>query len=235
MKTVPERIFVTGTDTGVGKTVVSLLLMHLFLDLGLCPGYFKPVQTGCSGPDDPDCDARFIACNIAVSGEKRPVIETGSFFPAPKAPWFAARNRKERIDLSSLAIRADALHSSCSPLIVEGAGGVLVPFNSRETTPDLIRALQARTVLVARSGLGTINHTLLSLKEMDRYGIAPLGVVLVHTTQGTPDPGLVAENIEAVTRLGNVPVAGPVPWLKDCSAHLPGFRDLFAPLFRGLP
>ena len=152
-------IFITGTDTDIGKTVVSALLVSAFQQAGISAGYFKPIQTGT------DEDTPRLAGLLEMSLGQFP--EPAYRFPEPIAPYRAAAIHGVEIDLQKVAAAWTALEDRT--WIVEGAGGLLVPLNARQTTRDLIRELGLRTVLVASSRLGTINHILLSIEALEKF------------------------------------------------------------------
>jgi dethiobiotin synthase len=188
-------LFVTGTDTGVGKTVVSAALMHRYRPAVLLR-YWKPIQTGIEQDDDTADVERLGACG---SDE---LERTGIRLPRPLSPHLAAR-------LQGTAIAIDPLLSSiaaaCGSIrwIVEGAGGVLVPINQTETMADLMSVLGLPVVVVSRTTLGTINHTLLTLEALRRRALRVAGVVMVGERH--------AENRGAIEQYGNVPVLGEMP------------------------
>src|SRR5579859_5792980 len=150
-------VFVTGTDTGVGKTVVSAALMHRFRGAGRLR-YWKPIQTGIEIDDDTATVRRLGAC----SAEE--LFEQGVRLPKPVSPHLAAQWVGQRIDLVEL--RGLVGHDDDTTWIVEGAGGLLVPVNESQTMADWIASLGLPVLVVARSGLGTINHTLLTLEAL---------------------------------------------------------------------
>ncbi len=175
-------VFVTGTGTEVGKTVVSAGLVS-----ALGGDYWKPVQTGCLEDSDTDTVARLAALG---PGRAHPPAHV---YEAPLSPFEAARLEGAAIDLADFA-----LPETDRALVVEGAGGLLVPLNDRHTMADLISRLGLPCVLVALSGLGTINHTLLSLEALKARDIPVLGVVM----NGELNPA----NADAIRSFGGVPV-----------------------------
>lgn len=232
LSSVPERLFVTGTDTGVGKTVLSLLLMRYFLECGRRPFYIKLVQTGCRTPCDADSDPRFIYRHIPAMHGKDPADSTPLCFRNPKAPFFAARDEGKEIDLRIIEAHVEQAADSFSPLVMEGAGGLMVPVTGQTNMIDLIPLLGARPVIAARAGLGTINHTLLTLEALKSRGADPLGVVFMDGgAAGTPEE-MIRENIEAVERHSGVKVVGVVGKINDFStldaAHTRFLSGLFA-------
>lgn len=178
------RVFVTGTDTGVGKTVASAwLCLHSGAD------YWKPVQTGCPPDRDADEVARLSGAHIHP---ERHLLRL------PRSPAQAAAQEGLRIGLDDFN-----LPQTERPLVIEGAGGALVPLNKNETILDLIARLAAPVVVVARSGLGTINHTCLTLMALRSRNLPVLGVILC----GKPDQA----NAEAIEHFGAVRVLGRIP------------------------
>lgn len=186
-----QRFFITGTDTGVGKTVLSALLCAA---LDAC--YWKPIQTG----TDESTDSRTVA-ELAELPADRIIPETYRF-RQPVSPHLAARWATERIHLKNIEMPDVAPGTA---LIVEGAGGVLVPVNEREFMVDLMRELKLPVLLAARSTLGTINHTLLSLAALGRAGVEIAGVVLIGDRN--------VDNREAIEEYGRVRVVGEIPRL----------------------
>lgn len=203
----PSRFFVTGTDTGVGKTVVSALLCA-----ALDAIYWKPIQTGtCEGTD------RATVMRLAQLTRSRTVPEAYRFAP-PVSPHLAAERSGVRIDLRKIQMpRIDPREN----LIAEGAGGALVPINPNEVMIHLMRHLGLPVVLVARTTLGTINHTLLSLAALADAHLDIHGVVMC----GKPN----VENRAAIEHYGHVKVLGVVPPIRRINrrALLEIFRKHF--------
>lgn len=187
-------LFITGTDTGVGKTVVSAALMLRYRS-STPLRYWKPIQTGAD--DDTATVRGLAACD---EGE---ILPAGIRLREPLSPHAAARIEGSRIDLTSL--RDLAPREDVTRWIVEGAGGVLVPVNESHLMTDWITMLGLPVLIVARSGLGTINHTLLTLEALRARAITAAGVVMV----GEANPS----NRDAIERYGAVPVLGEMPRL----------------------
>lgn len=194
-------LFVTGTDTGVGKTVVSAALLQRYGQESPLR-YWKPIQTG-SPPDDDTAEVGRLA-----AGGGGTVIDGGVRLPDPVSPHLAAARAGETIDLEPLVARTAG--EPDVPWIVEGAGGLLVPINRYTLMADLIGRLGFAVLVVARSTLGTINHTLLTLEALRARSLPVAGVVMV----GEPD----RDNREAITRYGQVDVLGELPPLEPLSA-----------------
>jgi dethiobiotin synthetase len=160
----PERVFITGTDTGVGKTVISAILMA-----GLRGIYWKPVQSGL----DDVTDREWVQ-------EKTGLPDT-HFRPEtyrlklPISPHASAKREGVRIDLEKFQIPEV---ESPDHLIIEGAGGIMVPLNEGCLMRDLMKKTDSQIILVTRTSLGTINHTLLSLAELERQDLRVMAVVM---------------------------------------------------------
>jgi len=185
-----EDLFVTGTDTHVGKTVLSALLVA-----ALKGTYWKPIQTGASEGTD-----RQQVMRWAELPESRTVAECYCFDP-PVSPHLAAEASGVTIELGRIC----RPQISAVPLIIEGAGGVMVPINASELMLDLIRMLGAPVVVASRTALGTINHTVLTVRALRGAGVCVKGVVMI----GPENP----DNVRAVERYGAVPVVGRIPVL----------------------
>jgi dethiobiotin synthetase len=214
MHPVPD-LFITGTDTGVGKSVVSLLIMQLLFAGGRRPFYVKLFQTGCDHAGDVHSDARFIYEHTAALTGRDPGASVIFCHRLPRAPYYAAERSRERIDLDLVRKQVAEIRRMFSPLVIEGAGGLLVPVTREKMVVDMIKELECRLLLIARAGLGTINHTLLSLEALRHRNVEPLGVVLVDAGMPPAEPDLVDENIDAIQRFGGVPVAGVIGRIAD--------------------
>ena len=184
-----QGFFVTGTDTDVGKTLVSAWLMtHLDAD------YWKPVQAG----TEPETDAVTVRRLAELSTDR--ILPEAYVLPDAMAPHEAARRAGIRIDMAKLKPPA-----TNRLLVVEGAGGMLVPLTDEAYVIDLAAELHLPILLVARSTLGTINHTLLSIEALRRRGLPLAGVVI----NGPETP----HNRVAIERYGDVDVIAEIPWL----------------------
>lgn len=203
IKNPTKGYFVTGTDTNVGKTVLSALLVA-----ALDAVYWKPVQTGATQGTD-----RESVRTWAGASEERLLPERYIFDPAV-SPHLAAREAGVRIDLDSFEF--PDTHAGRT-WVVEGAGGVMVPLNERELMRDLMRRLGLPVVVAARTALGTINHTLLTLAALRDAHLDVRGVVLIGDEN--------IENRRAIEQFGNIPVIGHIPLLE--SIHRAELLDVF--------
>jgi dethiobiotin synthetase len=169
-------VFVTGTDTGVGKTVVTCALARGLRGAGIDVGVMKPVETGvpATGPEDA------LALRAAAGVDDPIELVCPLRFSLPAAPLVAARAEGREASMAPIREAFVALAARHALMLVEGAGGLLVPFDERTDMADLARTLGLPILIVARTALGTINHTRLTLEAADARGLDVLGVVLSH-------------------------------------------------------
>ena len=218
------RFFVTGTDTGVGKTEVSAALLASMVDLGLRPFAFKPCESG----GNVDSEALWEA-----AGRWQPRASVCLYrFRAPLAPALAACAERKQVSwrrlLSGLRAAGDG------PGVVDGAGGLFVPLDDRHDVIDLIDATGLPVVLVARAGLGTINHTVLSLDALLARHITVAAVVLVQVRRGV-DPSIATNRPELERRFPQVAFFGPVPFKPHAHTRRALIAQVLAPLVQGQP
>jgi len=198
-------LIITGTDTDIGKTVVASMLT---LALNGC--YFKPIQCGIEPETDVDTVKRLTGL-----GDDR-VLPTPIVLSQPRSPHLAA-------ELDNVTIDVDQLAPPSGSLIVEGAGGLMVPIDRHTLYIDVFARWQKPVVLVAKSELGTLNHTLLSLEALAARNIKVLGVVLV----GDDNP----DNAKTIAEMGHANILGRVPKLPQINpvVLLKVFADHFKP------
>ena len=212
-------LLVAGTDTGVGKTLVSCALLQTARRLGAPLLPFKPSESGCRGGHPRDA-----AALRSAAGRRELRLEQICPYPfrPPVAPAAAARLAGQTLSLSKI-LRAGRRLSREAPLLVEGAGGLLSPYASQLTAADLAIALDLPVLLIARNALGTINHTALALAELRRRRIPLLGLILVTTQPGRglaaqQNPALIQE-LSGTTPDAVIPYFGQRPG-PQLSAHL---------------
>jgi len=217
--------FVTGTDTSVGKTLVAAALAATLVERGVRVHAFKPVITGLE-EDRASGWPRDHELLGAVTGQELEEVAPVGFGPAV-SPHLAAELAGEPIDFDGLVRAARAAASGVDALIVEGAGGLLVPLSPGRSVRDLAAALDLPLVIAARPGLGTINHTLLTLEAARAVGLRIAGVAL---TPWPEEPTVIERsNRQTIEQLGEVEVAG-LPLVRPLDSatlaaaggHLPG-------------
>lgn len=217
--------FVTGTDTGVGKTVLAAALAAQARSEGRRVAYLKAVQTGLE-PGAPG-DAAFVE---RVAGVR--AIE-GARFPAPLAPAVAARLVGARVDVESLVALAREEAEAVDLLLVEGAGGLLVPLSDDTTMADYARRLSTDLVVATRAGLGTLNHTALTVEAARRRGLEPRLAVCGWP----PAPGITeTTNLELLATMA--PLMGVVPQVPGLDVEggvVPDVPSIVASTFEEAP
>ncbi len=217
------RYFVTGTDTGVGKTEVAAALLSLMADAGLAPGAFKPYESGCADVEKP---ADALALRAAARSDDALGTISLHRFRAQLAPGVAA----ERLGLNpswTETLKAFRAYQGRA-LVVEGAGGLLVPVDRRHQVIDFVAATHLPVLLVARAGLGTLNHTGLSVLALRERRIHLRAVVLVQATPGRD--ASIRDNVRWLERRDGVAVVGPVPFVSDAVQRRAMFRKHLRPL-----
>jgi dethiobiotin synthetase len=221
--------FVTGTDTGVGKTTISAALLRAARARGRTVAALKPAETGCDrSPDGTLLPADGLALRAACGMDDIPLEAIVPHrFATPVAPAVAARREPDRprfsVDRTRTAL--ETLRARRPDLIlVEGAGGLLVPFDEQLLAADLVRELDLPLLIVARASLGTINHTLLTIFEARRRQLRVAGVILNRTlTAKGPDE---ESNAAEIARLADVRVLGTFPHIP--SEHADATADAIA-------
>lgn len=212
-------IFVAGTGTGVGKTVVGAALLALLRAAGLDAVPMKPIQTGCEQKKGrfvaPDLEFALAISGLAPADAEKDLMTPYAFEPAC-SPHLAAKRAGVAISLRKIGECCRLLLARHDFVVVEGAGGILAPLSDTATMLDLMHAIEMPVVLVSYSGLGAINHTLLSLRELSRAGVTTLGVVF-------SDPGrepwgeVEFDNVTTIERMGQTPVLGVVQPVRNLS------------------
>lgn len=213
-------IFIAGTDTGVGKTMVTAALAAWLRAAGRDVGVMKPVHTGC----------RHSGAHADAHASNRPPPDTAVLMRAaqthdplelvtpyrlsqPLSPLAAARAEGRVINLRRLRVAYRALARRHEIVLVEGSGGLLVPLTATMTMADLIGDWALPILLVARAGLGTLNHTLLSIEAAQRRRLKIGGIILNQSrSSGQRDPS-VAGNTALLRELTGLPVIGPLPYV----------------------
>ncbi|MFN8369293.1 MAG: dethiobiotin synthase [Bacteriovoracaceae bacterium] len=186
--------FVTGTDTNVGKTIVSAILCTK-----LNYSYWKPIQSGLSE----GTDTKLVETIIG----KEKIIPELYRLQKPAAPLIAAQAENIKIDFQKIITNYQNIKD---PVIVEGAGGLMVPITQNRLIIDLIKSLKLSTILVARTTLGTINHTLLSIEALKKQGITIAGIIFNKTSE-TDDPQVE----ETISTFAQTPILGKIPTLSN--------------------
>lgn len=214
-----KGFFITGTDTGVGKTLVTCGLMHGLRRRGLSVVGMKPVAAGRENGRWEDVDAVMAAASVTVPREW--VCPYG--LDEPIAPHIAAMHEGRRIELEAILAAYSRLTGAADAVVVEGVGGFLVPLNERETVGDLAARLALPVILVVGLRLGCLNHALLTAEAVRSTGLSLAGWV---ANQIAPFVGALEENVETLVRRLKAPCLGRIPFLNTPRP------ELIAPVLR---
>jgi dethiobiotin synthetase len=218
--------FITGTDTGVGKTLIAGAIARTLSLNGRRVGVMKPFESGCrrDGAAMVPADAVFLR-NMAGSRDDLALICPYAF-ERPLAPGVAAHLEHVPISLEKVQKIFNQLSAHYDIMLVEGAGGLMVPVSAEHLIIDTIRLLQLPLIIVARTALGTINHTLLTVKEAQRAGIRVCGIIL---NKVSPEQDEAEDtNPEVIRKFSNVPLLGQVPYIPVDKRGDPDFLSTLA-------
>lgn len=221
-------VVVIGTDTGVGKTIIAAGLVVSLQDQGMDVGVMKPLESGALSFESAliPRDALYLK---ELSGVRDDLDLINPYcFRDPVAPGVGAEREGVEIDLGRIKELYGELRDRHDFMVIEGVGGLLVPVAKGALLPDLIKLLDLPLLLVARSSLGTINHTLLSLFYCTQEGLDVIGLIM-NKTNPDMDPSE-ASNPDAIAQFTEVPVLGTFPYLGDY-AGVKENRDFLAQLF----
>jgi len=202
-----RAVFITATDTGVGKTIVTALLLAHLRRRRFRAVAMKPFSSGDRN------DARLLRA-VADNGVPLDAINP-IHFKNPVAPYVAERLERRTWKTSSIHSAFRALRSTFSPILIEGIGGLLVPLHKRYSVCDLVCDMKLPLVIVARPGLGTLNHTALTIKVAREAGVKVLGIVL-NDAAGKPHGIAERSNFSAIEEVCRVKVLAHIP-------HIPRF------------
>jgi dethiobiotin synthetase len=206
-------LFVTATDTGVGKTVIASAIANWFHRRGYRVGVCKIAATGCARCSEQLVSEDAESLSQAVGLRHSSEIICPIRYAEPLAPAVAAQRAGVPLDWPLLQASLDTLVSQSDVMIVEGVGGVMVPMDDRHMVLDVASWLGLPTIVVARAGLGTINHTLLSVNALRGAGVLVAGGVINRYPVGEPDAAM-ETNPAVIERWGRVPVLCRVPEMR---------------------
>lgn len=210
-----RRLFITGTDTGVGKTFVACGLIAAARSMGLAVAAAKPLESGCARGSDGRLFPADAAALRDAAGRCDPLdLVCPYLLEKPLAPAYAAAAQGVTIDPHLITQSLDRLSEGCDLLIIEGAGGLLAPAWEGASMADLIALGRADTLVVARTGLGTINHTLLTVEALSARNIPVAGLVFNRAADPAKDPADSSEasNPSRISSLSGAPVWAVIPY-----------------------
>jgi dethiobiotin synthetase len=212
-----QGYFITGTDTNVGKTVVTACLANLFKNRGENVGVMKPIETGV----DPECsssansDAKFL---MEVTGVQDTLEDVCPYrLKTPASPYQAAKIEGKELYPEIILARFRTLQSKHSMMLVEGIGGLLVPITRRFNVTDLALQMNLPLIIVSRIQIGILNHTLLTINAARQYGLKVAGVILNSLYEGELDT-IEEEQGSLIKELSDTPILGNCPYIHDVSS-----------------
>lgn len=210
----PSGIFISGTDTNIGKTIVTASLGVALKKNGFRLGVMKPVETGMDQSGKPP-EADSSQLQRLLSAHHPMHLVAPYTFREPLAPLAASRQELWPIDFALIKNRYQELSKNCDYILAEGAGGVLVPLTAQETVRDLISFLELPCIVVSRPTLGGVNHTLLTIQALHGKGIQVISIVLNHTKapqSSEIEQRQIESTVQLISELSGVPVVGPLPF-----------------------
>lgn len=210
--------FVTGTDTGVGKTRASCALLHALREQHpLCVG-MKPVAAGADETSEGWVNEDVVQLRAASTLQVEPELDNPYLLPWPVSPHIAAKVAGQRIEIDRIVRSFDALCDRADAVIVEGAGGFLVPLSDEQTSADLAQALDLPVILVVGLRLGCLNHALLTQEAIEARGLKLAGWIANRL-----DPEMPAQddNLDTLCRRLRAPLLADWPWQPEAGATWP--------------
>lgn len=208
--------FITATDTGVGKTVVTAALALYLKQRGFRVAVMKPIETGCSEEKPFDSDAERLRTTIETD---LPLDLVSPYrFSAPLAPLDAARAAGVTIEMDYIAAAFHTLANDQDFVLVEGVGGLMVPLSEKIDVRDVIASLGLPALVVGRTALGGINHALLTIEALRQRAIPVVGILL-NQLLPTQNHEQTESTVNLIRERSGVPVFGPIPYESACRLH----------------
>ncbi len=215
-----QSIFVTGTDTGVGKTTMTAALILALQQQGHSVGVLKPFETGVKAEHLEHSDTERLRHLLSPPLTFNEVCIYA--FPQPLAPLAASRDLGETIDLSRVHSQIQTFTQQYDFLLIEGAGGLFTPITSRHTMRDLIALVKIPCVIVGRTEIGGVNHCLLTMEALQHAGIPVRGIVLNESRSHSPNSRSRQQQkstVELIQEWASVPVFGPIRFSQKVATH----------------
>lgn len=207
-----KSYFITGTDTGVGKTAITAALAACIKKLGVDVGVMKPVATGIpqkSGFKSSDVSALCQACGVNDAED----LVNPVFMPLPASPYDVSKILDLKFDNKIIFEKFEKLKIKHEMLLVEGIGGIMTPISRDYFVADLIKGMGLDTIIVTRSTLGTLNHTMMTVKTCHDYEIPIKGIIVNNYDEkgGTAEKN----SPSTIHEITNVPILGTLPFVRD--------------------
>jgi dethiobiotin synthetase len=200
-----RRVFITGTDTGVGKTFVSIKILQMFQENGLKPCYFKPVATGGVFHQNKLVSEDVLKVKKKTGLEEPEEVMNPLLYSIPAAPLISSELEGKPVQLNKIRMAYKSLSERYESIVVEGVGGIMVPLTESYLVIDLVKELDLPVIVVARAILGTINHTALTIRVLKDFGIKICGIVISHSGSMDQEVGEEA-SLAVIERITGVPI-----------------------------
>ncbi|MFC1566439.1 dethiobiotin synthase [bacterium] len=220
-----NSIFVTGTDTGSGKTIVTGLLAKYLADQGLKIITQKWIQTGSKGfPED-------ITVHLRLMGKSKSDVKNllkyinPYCFKFPASPHLSAKLEGKKINLKKIIDSYNHLKQSFDSIIVEGLGGALVPYNNKNMVIEITKKLKIPAIIVAKNQLGCINHTLITIEALKKRNINILGIIFNDHNPKKKDI-VKDDNMKIIQKLSKVQYLGSLPWTSNINILKKSFKPI---------
>jgi len=207
-----KSLFITGTDTDVGKTYITAGLAVAFRKMGIDVGVMKPFAAGTAQKKGYKSEDIVILSKAAQACDPENLVNP-QFFPIPASPYTAWKNLKTKPKISTILSSFKKLSKLHDILLVEGMGGIMTPILKDYYVTNLIKEMKIPTVIVTRSKIGTVNHTIMTCKMCEKYKIPVKGIIINNFDDGYP----VAELKRDLQNLTGIKVLGSIPFIKNMS------------------
>ncbi len=207
-----KSLFVTGTDTDVGKTYITAGLAVTFRKMGIDVGVMKPFAAGTAQKKGYKSEDIVILSRAAKACDPEKLVNP-QFFRIPASPYTAWKNLKTKPKISTILSSFKKLSKLHDVLLVEGMGGIMTPILKDYYVTNLIKEMKIPTVIVTRSKIGTVNHTIMTVKMCEKYKIPVKGIIINNFDDGYPLPELKRD----LQNLTGIKVLGSIPFIKNMS------------------
>jgi len=208
-----KSLFITGTDTDVGKTYITAGLAVVIRKMGIDVGVMKPFAAGTAQKKGYKSEDIVIISKAAQACDPENLVNP-QFFPIPASPYTAWKNLKIKPKISTILTNFKKLSKLHDVLLVEGMGGIMTPILKNYFVTDLIKDMKIPTVIVTRSRIGTVNHTIMTVKMCEKYKIPVKGIII---NDFDSDGYKTKELTRDFKNLTGVPILGSIPFIKDLS------------------
>ncbi len=205
-----KSLFITGTDTDVGKTYITAGLAVIIRKIGIDVGVMKPFAAGTAQKKGYKSEDIEILSRAAMVCDPESIVNP-QFFPIPASPYTAWKKLKTKPKVSTILSSFKKLTKLHDMVLVEGMGGIMTPILKNYYITNLIKEMKIPTVIVTRSKVGTVNHTIMTVKMCEKYKIPIKGIIINNFDKGYPVKEL-KRDLENIT---NVPVLGSIPFIRD--------------------